>query len=295
MVEIGAETRLYALFGTPVAHSLSPAMQTAALRALGVDAVYLAFDVARERLPDAVRAMRALRIAGANVTLPHKEAVFALLDAHTPQAVAIGAVNTLYWDGDRLVGDNTDAEGFVRSLEEAVGDFPYVERQAVLLGAGGAAQAVAFGLLWRGMRRFLLTSRGEERAHRLAERLRRAGAEAHVFPWERRDDVVRAAEPGTLVVHGTPVGMHPDVDALPLSPSALHSDLVVADLVYNPLCTRLLREAAARGARVVPGAGMFVHQGAAALERWTGRPAPVSVMRDVVYRALGAEGWAEGC
>ncbi|MBT9252694.1 MAG: shikimate dehydrogenase [Brockia lithotrophica] len=295
MVEVGAETRLYALFGAPVAHSLSPAMQTAAFRALGVDAVYLAFEVARERLPDAVRAMRALRIPGANVTLPHKEAVFALLDAHTPQAAAIGAVNTLYWDGEKLVGDNTDAEGFVRSLEEAVGNFPYAERQAVLLGAGGAAQAVAFGLLWRGMRRFLLTSRGEERAHRLAERLRRAGAEARVFSWERRDDVVRAAEPGTLVVNGTPVGMHPDVGDLPLAPSALHSDLVVADLVYNPLCTRFLREAAARGARVVPGVGMFVHQGAAALERWTGRPAPVAVMRDVVYRVLGAEGRAEEC
>lgn len=124
MVEVGAETRLYALFGAPVAHSLSPAMQTAAFRALGVDAVYLAFEVARERLPDAVRAMRALRFPGANVTLPHKEAVFALLDAHTPQAAAIGAVNTLYWDGEKLVGDNTDAEGFVRSLEEAVGNFP---------------------------------------------------------------------------------------------------------------------------------------------------------------------------
>ncbi|MBT9253158.1 MAG: hypothetical protein KM296_05635, partial [Brockia lithotrophica] len=111
----------------------------------------------------------------------------------------------------------------------------------------------------------------------------------------RRDDVVRAAEPGTLVVNGTPVGMHPNVDALPLSPSALHPGLVVADLVYNPLCTRLLREAAARGARVVPGVGMFVHQGAAALERWTGRPAPVPVMRDVVNRALGAGGRAEGC
>jgi len=293
--EIGAETRLYALLGSPVKHSLSPAMQTAALRVLKVDGVYLAFDVARERLPEAVGALRALALPGANVTLPHKEAIFPFLDVHTPEAAAIGAVNPLYWEDGKLVGDNTDTEGFVRALEEAVGSFPYSNRRAILLGAGGAMKAVAFGLLWRGVRSFSLSSRGEERAHRLAGRLRRLGVEVQVFPWMQRDDVLRIAGPGTLVVNGTPVGMFPNEQEIPVSPTALHPGLVVADLVYNPLCTRLLKEARARGAVVVPGVGMFIHQGAAALERWTGHPAPVEVMRDVVLRALGAEGQAEEC
>lgn len=277
MVAVNAETELYALFGSPVAHSLSPEMQTAALRERGRNAVYLAFDVKPDRLEEAVRAIRALGIRGANITIPHKEAVIRHLDALDESARRYGAVNTIVVRDGALIGHNTDGEGYIRSLEELfLIDWP--EQRVLLLGTGGAMRAVAIAVALKGVRSITLVNRTEERARALAEELHRLGAAVEVERWANRRHLTADK---TLVINGTPLGMVPRTDESPLPREALHPNLIVSDLVYNPFKTRLLFDAEAAGARVHPGIGMLVHQGALAFELWTGERAPIPVMYQV--------------
>jgi shikimate dehydrogenase len=274
------------LFGDPVAHSRSPAMQNAALAHLGVDAVYEAVRTTADELPGRVAALRGPEYLGANVTLPHKQAVVALLDELEPEAARIGAVNTIYKGPDgRLVGANTDAPALVADLAEAGLALP--GRTAVLLGASGAARAAAFALAGAQVRALVVANRTPERAEELLadlllaitdeQGLTAAGGPPPALVALGLDD---PDLPGyladcDLLVNATPLGWHGDETPLPdqtVGPQAL-----VYDMVYRE--TRLLREAAARGAATRAGLGMLLHQGALALERWTGRPAPIEVMR----------------
>jgi shikimate dehydrogenase len=275
-----AHTALAGVLGYPVRHSLSPAMHNAAFHALGLNWVYLAFEVAPDRLAQAIAGMRGLGIRGLNLTIPHKEAVVPLLDGLTDAAQHIGAVNTLFWEGERLIGDNTDAAGFLRALYEV--GVPPLGQTVLVLGAGGAARAVVYALRTQGCAVWI-ANRSRERAEALAAAFGCAG----IVSLER-DALTQVAAHVDGVVNCTSLGMEPHTDMTPPLPvEALPADAWVCDLVYRPLQTRLLQAAAARGLTTIDGLGMLVHQGALAFERWTGSPAPVNVMRMAALCALG--------
>jgi shikimate dehydrogenase len=276
---ISATTRVAAVIGNPVRHSLSPALHNAAFAALGLDWVYVAFEVAEG--PAAVRAalagMGTLGIEGLNVPMPHKTAVAEAVDELTEAARALRAVNTVVRGANgRLVGHNTDGAGFVASLREA-GHDPAGAR-CVVLGGGGAARAVVQALAAAGATEVAVVNRTEARA---IEAARLAGAAGRVAAL----DAVGGAD---VVVNATSVGMGADAGALPLDPARLRRGQVVADLVYHPLDTALLGAARAAGATAVDGLGMLVHQAALAFELWTGRQPPVGDMRAAALAALAA-------
>lgn len=276
-------TQVYGIVGYPISHSRSPAMQEAAFRALGIDARYVPFPVAPADLPAAIAGLAALGVAGANVTVPHKESVIALLDEVEPAARAMGAVNTLVRDGARWIGTNTDAEGLARSVDEAgaeVGD------RLVILGAGGAARAAVVGLGGRA-KEIVIAARRIEQAEALIASL------ASVVPSARLSSCsMHALEPvfagASTVVQATSAtlgeGAETFVAQLPLRSLPAHATLV--DLVYVPRRTALLRAGEARGLRTIEGVGMLVHQGALAFERWMGLAAPIDVMRAVLLSTL---------
>ena len=272
---ISKDTAVYGVIGHPVGHSMSPAMLNAAFAAEGIDAVYLPFDV--EHSPAAfVREMTGYGAAGFSVTIPHKLAVMSGLDEIEPDAERIGAVNTVFTRDGKLVGTNTDCHGALAAIANAAGGREEIGgKRALVVGAGGAARAIVFGLADAGAR-VTLTDIVPERALELAAA---AGAEA-VAP---EDADPSAAD---IVANASPVGMHPEVDACPIDTAGLHDGQIVFDAVYNPLETRLLREARARGCRTVQGVEMFIRQGARQYELWTGRPAPVDVMRETVLEHL---------
>ncbi len=275
-----ATTALYGLLGSPVEHSLSPAMMTAAFGARAMDAVYLAFEVRPDGLSGALAGLRALGARGLNITLPHKEAVVPLLDDLASSARTVGAVNTIVCDRGRLVGHNTDASGFVEALREAEAD--PLGAHAVLLGAGGAARAVAAGLARAGAATITIAGRAAARAEEIAGSLReRQGGPS--FRATTLEDARLCGPDTTLLVNCTPAGMDggPDGGALAASLplDALSTGAFVVDLVYQPLETPLLARAQARGLRTLGGLTMLLHQGAAAFHLWTGRVAPLDAMR----------------
>ncbi|USG63918.1 shikimate dehydrogenase [Brevibacillus ruminantium] len=279
---ITSKTQLVGLLGHPVSHSQSPLMQNAAFVEKGLNYAYVAFDVDPERLPEAVAGIRSLGIQGVNVTIPHKVAIMPLLDEIDPLATRIGAVNTVVNRNGYLIGYNTDGLGYVRSLEEQTGIT--LEQQTVtMLGAGGAARAVAFTLAERGVREIRIINRSRERAALLADHV------GTIVPTKVIDpqDGQGAIADSSLLINTTSIGMFPHMDEIPVQEEWLHSGLIVSDLIYNPLETRLLKAAAARGAQVHSGVGMFVNQGALAFELWTGEEAPAETMRQVVLQQLG--------
>jgi len=270
MPEISPETALCGIVLHPAGHTRSPAMHNAAFRALGIDAVYLAFDVPPAALAPAIAGARALRVRQLAVSVPHKEAVIAHLDRIEPIARRIGAVNTVTWQDGALVGANTDWIGVVRALERAT---PLAGRRAAVLGAGGAARAAVHGLLERGAHVTVL-NRTVPRARELASALGAAGA----GPLEEL-----AGVPWDVIVNATRVGLREDVSPVPAA--AIPSGAVVLDAVYDPERTRLLRDAEARGARVVAGKWWLVEQAAEQLRLWTGREAPREAMAAAFDRA----------
>lgn len=285
---ISGRSRVFCVLGHPVGHSLSPAMQNAALRDMGLDGVYVAFEVSPEGLPDAIRGLHALGAGGVNCTIPHKEAVIPLLDELSEEARVIGAVNTVLFREGRRIGYNTDAPGFLAALR-AEGVDPSGAR-AVVLGAGGSARAVVAALARCGCR-VTLANRTVERARELAGEIGgRLGTDTgaiRTIPMEP-GALGAAVADAALLVNTTSLGMHPHPDAAPPVPAeAFHPGLFVYDLIYNPPETKLLRTARAGGARAAHGAGMLAHQGALALELWTGRPAPAALMERVILETLG--------
>lgn len=247
----------------PAGHTRSPAMHRAAYAALGIDAAYVAFDVPPAALEDAIRGVRALGVRLVSVSLPHKERVMPLLDAVDAVATRIGAVNTIVRDGERLIGHNTDWIGAVRALERVR---PLAGARAVVLGAGGAARGVVYGLLARGAQVTVL-NRSAERAARLAAELGAAGA----GPLD-----ALARTPCDVLVNTTSVGLRED--ASPVEAGAIPAAALVMDAVYDPERTRLLRHAEARGARTLGGKWMLVLQAAEQVRLFCGREAPVDVM-----------------
>jgi shikimate dehydrogenase len=264
---LSPETSLCGVILHPAGHTLSPVLHRAAYASLEIDAVYVPFDVSPERLRDAFAGMRGLGIRQLSVSLPHKEAVLALADRASDDALAIGAANTLTRIGDEIVADNTDWVGVVRTLE------PHGSlegKRATLIGAGGAARGVAYALLKMGAN-VTVTGRTPPHVERIAADL---GCRVGTLK-----------DPYDLLVNATPVGMTPDVDGIPVDPEALIPEALVFDTVYRPLETRLLREARARGCRTQDGLDMLVHQAIEQVRLWTGHSPDPALLRQAAEAA----------
>ena len=279
-------TKRIVLIGHPVGHSLSRAMQQAALDSLGIPATYELLDRAPAELADAVTELRGDDFLGANVTIPHKEKVAALMDRLTEEAHATGAVNTITKEGRKLVGHNTDVPGFRIALDHLVGK-QKMPRQAVVLGSGGGARAVIHGLVTEGFQRIVVFNRHLHRAEALVKFFGRSAAhmELRAMPWHESIIEAELAR-ARVLVNATSVGLSGDISPIPAE--LLPGDLLVFDLIYNPPQTRLLRDAAAAGCATQNGELMLLQQGAAAFTLWTGQPAPVELMRETLDAELAA-------
>ena len=274
---------LVGVFGQPVAENPTQVMVEAAFRALGLDWRYLTIEVAPAGLPDAVRGMRAMGFRGVNLTIPHKVAVVPLLDELTPAARAIGAVNCVVRQGERLLGENTDGKGFLQSVEE---HGSVAGRSAVLLGAGGAARAIGVELLRAGAASITVVNRSPDRGRELVAVLDAvAKGRSRFVPWEGDYAVPEGTD---LVVNATSIGLHPDVEArVPLDVGTLRPGMLVCDVIPNPPRTRLVREAEARGCVALDGLGMLVNQGVIGVRLWTGREPDPKVMRQALLEVFG--------
>ena len=267
---IDQKTQLYGVVGSPIVHSLSPTMHNIAFSERGLNAVYLAFET--KDIDGCIRGIRALGIRGLSVTTPHKSAVIPLLDEVDGLAKRIGAVNTVANDEGRLVGYNTDAMGALKALEEKM-ELP--GKTCLIIGAGGAARAIGFILRHHGVR-LTICNRSIGRGENLASSL------GCPFIPLREAKGIQA----DLLIQTTPVGMYPHEDQCIISPGMLKEGMLVMDIIYNPLETRLLRMAKARGCLAIDGLGMFIHQGAEQFRLWTGLEAPLSAMTRAVEKAL---------
>ena len=274
-------TKRVVLIGHPVAHSLSGAMQQAAFDQLGIDATYELWDRPPIELADSIAELRSDDFLGANVTIPHKERVVPMVDRLTEEGQATGAVNTITREGKRLIGHNTDVAGFKVALDKLVGK-QKMPRNAVVLGAGGGARAVVYGLIREGFQRIIVFNRHLHRAEGLVKHFGRTAAhmELRAMPWH--ESIIESELAKTkLLVNATSIGLTSDESPVPAE--VLLPELLVLDVIYAK--TKLLRDAAAVGAETLDGELMLLHQGAAAFTLWTGQPAPLELMQQKLAEA----------
>ena len=284
---ISGTTRVCGVIGDPIEHTMSPVMHNAAFKELGLDYLYVPLRVKREELGKAVESIRALNIRGLNVTLPHKVAIIPFLDELDPLAKKIGAVNTIVNDNGVLTGYNTDATGFLQALLDK-GVKPE-GKNIVILGAGGASRAISFILAERGTHLVILNRLLEfDWAKELAQRISQISKKVRALELNEKN-LEMMLEGADILINATSVGMSPDVDETPVPARLLKPGLIVFDIVYNPIQTRLLKEAEAAGAQTIGGLDMLVWQGAIAFEKWTGQEAPLDLMKREAIKALGHE------
>ncbi|RYI31526.1 shikimate dehydrogenase [Bacillus infantis] len=275
--------KLFAVIGDPIGHSMSPAMHNDLFGIYGLDACYVPLKVRREDLGDAVKGLRAIGVAGFNVTVPHKTEIMPFLDEIDQLAEAIGAVNTVLNKDGKLIGYNTDGEGYVRGLASEVPDFS--RKKILIAGAGGAAKAIYYTLAQKGVQAIDICNRTAAKAEALADKC----------PFPVRTDALgfQQAEEKLaeydIIIQTTPIGMLPDVNALPFGLYNLKAGAFVSDIIYNPLETQFLREAKNKGASIQNGLKMFVCQGALAFERWTGTFPDTDRMEAGVITQLGGQ------
>lgn len=281
-MEIGATTKTYGIFGHPVSQSLSPAMHNRAFGLLGLDCVYLAFDVLPRDLGRAVSSMRALGIAGVNVTVPHKRAVIEHLDEIAPEASTVGAVNTIVNDFGVLTGHNTDVSGVARALREEL-EFDPKGKKIFLVGAGGASRAVVAAMCSRGVGKVSLANRTHSNARAIAGEFsaRFGDVDFETVPLADTDGIAELMKEAEIVINSSSAGMG-DLEPLDLPLDLLKDGSVVYDLVYKPAVTPLVRAARALGLRAESGLGMLLYQGVEAFEIWTGKKAPAAAMREIL-------------
>ena len=279
-MEIKGSTNIVGLIGHPVEHSFSPPMHNAAFKALEMDYVYTAFDVNPNDLKNAIAGAQALNIKGFNVTIPHKIDVMNYLNEIDEVASLIGAVNTI--DFKDLKGYNTDGIGAVKAIGEVTN---IKNKNVVIAGAGGASRAISFYIAKYGADNLTILNRNVEKAQNLAGDILKSGLIDNV----NSDSINNMDLSGTdILINTTPVGMHPNVDDVPIASNELmHEDLVVFDAVYNPNETGLLKEAIKAGAKPVYGIKMLLYQGAESFEIWTGKKAPIDVMEEALVKTLG--------
>jgi shikimate dehydrogenase len=281
--KISGKTGICGIIGDPIEHTVSPGMQNAAFQASGEDFIYLPFRVKREDLEKAVQGMRALNLRGLNVTIPHKVAVMPFLDEIDPLAEKIGAVNTILNKEGILKGYNTDASGFLDALLAERVD-PSGKR-IVILGSGGAARSIACSLAEKGATLFVL-NRHPASAVDLADRIHRYWGKRIEALEMTENNLQNALAGADILVNTTSLGMIPKPELSPVPSGLIKPGTIVFDIVYNPLKTRLLRDAEKRGARIITGIEMLVRQGAAAFYLWTGKEAPLDIMKKVALEGV---------
>jgi shikimate dehydrogenase len=275
---------LVGVFGCPVSENPSCVMHDAAFSAVGLPWRYLTLEVAPKDLPDAVCGARALGLEGFNLTIPHKVAVMPLLHEISPDAALIGAVNTVRFNGHRLVGENTDGKGFLRAVREDGGMNP-AGKNVLVLGAGGAARAITVELALAGATVITVLNRTTERGQALCDHLtKRTRADAKFEPWRGTYSV----SPGVdILVNATSIGLFPNIELIPeVDLTAARRDLLVCDIVPNPPETRFVQAARKLGLKTLTGLPMLVYQGAIGFEMWTGRKAPEAVMKAALEKAF---------
>jgi len=281
------KTKICCVIGDPIEHTLSPLIHNKAFENLGLDFVYIAFRVNREMLGKAIDGIRAFNIHGINITIPHKVRVLEYLDVVNDLVRNIGAVNTIVNDKGRLIGYNTDGEGALRALVK--GGVSLSGKKVVVLGAGGAARAIVYFVAKEKPSSIMILNRTREKADELAENVSTKTdllARAKKLENQSLKDEMQDAD---LVINCTSVGMAPNIGETPLPKSLLRKDIIVMDIIYNPLETRLLKEAKEAGAITISGIDMFIHQAASAFEIWTGNKAPIDLMKQVAIEALDGE------
>ncbi len=283
-MDITGKTQLCILIGNPVEHSMSPKMHNAAFQKLGLDFVYVALRVDTDKVKQAIEGIRALNIKGANVTVPHKINAMQYLDEIDPVAENIGAINTILNRNGHLYGTNTDGIGAVRSLNEENVDLK--NKKIVMIGAGGVARPISYNFA-PNAEDFVIFDIDESAAKHLASELNHKIG-GHIKGYKSDSaKIAMAVQEADIFINATPIGMYPHIDRSIIPKDLLRENLVVFDVVYNPLETKLLREARAVGAKAISGVMMLVYQGVAAFELWTGKKAPVELMKKMVLEGLG--------
>ncbi|WP_100398276.1 shikimate dehydrogenase [Bacillus sp. FJAT-44742] len=271
---------LYVLFGHPVGHSMSPIVHNEQFSLLNMPHHYHAIDVEPGKIKEAVEAIKALSIAGANVTVPHKVEIMKHLDHIDEEARIIGAVNTIVNENGVLTGYNTDGQGYLESLLEVTG--PDISDYKILvIGAGGASRAVVTVLCRYGVNDLMITNRTQERAEALSK-----DCGGQVISKEKAEGMLSEFD---VIINTTSIGMSPNTDEMPMSVEGMKPKTIASDLIYNPLQTRWLAEAEKRGAVTHSGIGMFVRQGALAFKKWTGQEADLEIMTKTVLQQLGGK------
>ncbi len=282
MPNITGHTRMGCLLGSPVAHSISPQMYNDSFDLTGIDNAYLCFEIGKEGLPEAVKTLRAMNVFGFNLTMPDKEAVIPCLDELSLAAELIGAVNTVNNDQGRLIGHNTDGIGYMKSV--SVAGYDVIGKEMTLIGAGGAASAIAVQAAIDGVSHLHLVSRrgkSWDHAQALVDRINaRTSCKADLIDLADQEALKKALDRSYLLTNATSAGMAPHEDLTPLTDtSLLHESLVVSDIIYHPRETRFLREARELGCRTFNGMYMLLYQGEAAFKIWTGQDMPTEVIK----------------
>jgi shikimate dehydrogenase len=287
MMAISGKTRVCGVIGDPIEHTLSPTIHNAAFNHLGLDFVFLAFRVKAADLENALRGMRGLGIHGLNVTMPHKSTVTAYLDEMDSAVKFLGSANTILNEDGKLSGFNTDGVGALKALRE--NGVEVSEKKVLLLGAGGAAKAIAFALAQE-VNELVVLNRAAEKAKKIAEALGRTLNKKVVGGALSPDAISKNLQDSDVLINATSVGMNPNANQSIVTPQLLRADLTVMDIVYNPVETKLAKDAKATGARVISGVEMLIFQGAASFEIWTGLSAPINVMRRAALNKLSGAG-----
>ncbi|ASS91990.1 MULTISPECIES: shikimate dehydrogenase [Aeribacillus] len=278
--------QVYGVIGDPIGHSLSPLIHNDAFDYLNMNARYHAFQVKGEELEQAVKGMKALGIKGFNVTVPHKVSIIPFLDELDESAQLLHAVNTVKNEDGRLIGFNTDGYGFYLSLKEHIDNTNPRDLKVLLIGAGGAARAIYTTLAKEGFAFIDIVNRTAERAHLLKENCSYE-TKGNVYSFQQLDQTSNEYD---VIIQTTSIGMKPNIEEKPIELTGrVHGGTVVADIIYNPLKTMLLKEAEKLGLKTVDGVGMFVYQGACAFQIWTNAEPDVSRMKKLVYEKLGGK------
>lgn len=281
---IDAKTKVYCLIGDPVEHSISPLIFNAVFKHLSLNSVYIAFQVKAEDLSTAINGLRAIGVKGFNVTIPHKVQITKLLDSIDVQAQLMSAINVVANYNGVLKGYNTDGYGALKALKSV--DVVLSSKVVTLIGAGGASRAIAFTVAYENPKKIYIVNRTLSRAESLAQDLK-SKVNVTVKPRSFNDlDAFREAD---VVINCTPVGMYPNVNESPFDCGLLKNECVVMDTVYNPVETKLLREAKALGLKTIDGVSMLVHQAVLAFKIWINLDPPVDLMMAIAYKALGVK------
>ncbi len=279
---ISGSSQIYGLIGYPVKHTLSPVVHNACFSWLNIDAIYLPFEVRPENLEKALQALTALSISGVNVTIPYKESCMKYLDEIDYDAELIGAVNIINVENNRLIGFNTDGRGFINSLKEL--EVLIKSKRIFIMGAGGAAKAIGFCLVREGAESLRVYDIDKERAVKFVEAIKKRFEAVNIHTC-LKEELSKQIEKSDILINATPVGLK-DTDSLIVEPDWFSRETIVLDLIYNPTQTKLIKVCKEKGIKAYNGSGMLIHQGALSFKIWTGKDAPIDVMREALQKQI---------